>query len=40
VTPPPDMTADVTYDDTHAYLVLASTIDDDTVFRDGFDAVP
>jgi uncharacterized repeat protein (TIGR01451 family) len=26
VTPPADMSADVTYDDTHAYLVLASTV--------------
>lgn len=26
VTPPSDMTANVTYDDTHAYLVLASTV--------------
>ncbi|HEY4138445.1 MAG TPA: hypothetical protein VGN65_08340, partial [Casimicrobiaceae bacterium] len=40
VTPPADMTAAVTYDDTHVYLVLASTVDDDLVFRDGFDGTP
>jgi len=40
VTPPAGMTADVTYDDTHAYLVLASAQDPDVVFRDGFDGTP
>ena len=40
MTPPADMTATVTYDVTHAYLVLASTIDLDLVFRDGFDGTP
>ncbi|HEY6894913.1 MAG TPA: hypothetical protein VI258_12140, partial [Rhodanobacteraceae bacterium] len=40
VTPPADMTANVTYDATHAYLVLASTAPDDLVFRDGFDGTP
>jgi hypothetical protein len=30
----------VTYDDTHAYLVLASTVDLDLIFRDGFDGAP
>jgi T5SS/PEP-CTERM-associated repeat protein len=39
-TPPADMTATVTYDGTHVYLVLASTIDLDLVFRDGFDGTP
>ena len=40
VTPPPGMTASVSYDDTHAYLVLATTVDPDLVFRDGFDGTP
>jgi fibronectin-binding autotransporter adhesin len=40
VTPPIGMTAEVTYDDTHAYLVIASTEPDDRVFRDGFDGAP
>jgi T5SS/PEP-CTERM-associated repeat protein len=40
VTPPAGMTADVTYDDTHAYLVIASTVPDDLLFRDGFDGAP
>jgi hypothetical protein len=40
VTPPADMTATVTYDDTHAYVVLAPTVPDDLLFRDGFDGAP
>ena len=40
VTPPADMTATVTYDGTHAYLVLASTVDLDLIFRDGFEGAP
>jgi T5SS/PEP-CTERM-associated repeat protein len=40
VTPPADMTATVTYDATRAYLVLAPTVPDDLLFRDGFDGAP
>jgi len=40
VTPPADKTATVTYDDTHAYVVLAPTVPDDLLFRDGFDGAP
>jgi len=34
------VTATVTYDDSHAYLVLAPTVPDDLLFRDGFDGAP
>ncbi|HET7924341.1 MAG TPA: hypothetical protein VFL30_05545 [Rhodanobacteraceae bacterium] len=40
MTPPEGFTADVTYDDTHVYLVVDSTVPDDILFRDGFDGAP
>lgn len=40
LTPPEGLTATVSYDDTHLYLVLAPTVDPDLVFRDGFDGTP
>ncbi|HKP65329.1 MAG TPA: hypothetical protein VJX31_01800, partial [Casimicrobiaceae bacterium] len=40
VTPPDGTTAEVTYDDTHVYVVIASSVPDDLLFRDGFDGTP
>ena len=40
MTPPDGLTAEVTYDDTHVYVVVTSTEPDDLLFRDGFDGTP
>jgi len=38
--PPDGLSAELTYDDTHVYVVLTAPIDPDLVFRDGFDGTP